>query len=151
MRCQRRLLFRKRYGWRRRSFLRDNLTIRNRRRWGGYVTSARSVRSKHTLLRGSHSDPAAQRRRRDLLCAYLDSGFRYRLCAGEGVLRNHHHRTLNTAVCIRHIGDVGSVLNDGCAINGGYLGDVHRRITDIDAIFVSFAHVVGRHINVPRT
>jgi len=67
------------------------------------------------------------------------------------VLRNHHHCTLDAAICIGHIRDVRGVVNDSCVVDVRYLGDVHGRITDIDAIHIRFAHVIRRDINFPRT
>ena len=67
------------------------------------------------------------------------------------MLRNHHHRALDAAICVGHVRDVRSVVNDGCVVDVRYLGDIHGRITDIDAIHIGFTHVIRRDINFPRT
>ena len=145
------LLFDKRYWWRRRRFLGNDLPACNCRRGRSHVASGRSLRPENAFARWSHSNSPTHRCRCDLLWTYLNSRLRHRLRAGERVLRNHHHRPLDAAICVGHIGDVRGVVNDSCVVDVGYLGDVHGRITDIDAIHIAFAHVIRGHINFPRT
>ena len=151
MRGQCLLLFRKRHRWRRRSFLGDNLAIRNCRWRRSHVARCRSFCSEHAFARWSNGDSPAQWRRCDLLRAYLHSGLCDRLCTGKRVLRNHHHRTLYAAVGVGDVRDVGGVIDNRGVVNVGDLRDVYGRIADVDAIHISFAHVIRRHINFPRT
>jgi len=68
------------------------------------------------------------------------------------VLRNHHYRSLYPTVRIGDIRDVGGgVVDDGGVIDVGDLRDVYRRVADVDAIHISFAHVIRRHVDFPRT
>src|ERR1022692_2589818 len=152
MRGQGLLLFRKRYGLRRWSLLGDDLPVRNCRWWRSHVTCGRSFRSQYAFARWSHSNSSTQRRRCDLLRAYLNPRLRHGLCAGECVLRNHHHRTLDIPVRVSNVCDVCcGVVNNRRVINVGHLSDVHGRIADIDSIHISFAHAIRRHIDFPRT
>ena len=150
MRSQRLLLSSKRHRRRRWSFLRNDLAVRHCRGGCGDVTCRRSFRTEYAFARRSHSHSSTYWRRCDLLRAHLHARLRHRLCTGEGMLWDHHHRTLYIAVRVRDVRDGRSVVDDGRVVDGGHLRDVHRRITDVDAIHVCLAHVVRRNINFPR-
>jgi hypothetical protein len=142
------LLFRKRYGRRRRRFLGNHLPACHCRWRRRHVACGRSLGAQNTLSGWNDGDSCTHRRRRDLSRADLNSRRRYWLCAYEGVLRHHHHRALHVPV---RVGNVrGRVVNNGRVIDVGYLGDVDRRTADVDASHIRFAHVIGRHINFPR-
>jgi hypothetical protein len=58
---------------------------------------------------------------------------------------------LYAAVGVGDVRDVGGVIDNRGVVNVGDLRDVYGRIADVDAIHISFAHVIRRHINFPRT
>ena len=150
MRSQCLLLFRKRYGRRRRSLLGDYLPVRDGCRWRSYVTRGCRSCAQHAFPRWRDCNSSAHGSRCNLLCCNLHPRLRHRLCAGKGVLRNYHHRTLNIPVSVGHIRNVRGVVYDGRVVDGRYLGDVHSRIADVDPIHIRFADVIRGHINFPR-
>lgn len=150
MRSQRLLLSSKRHRRRRWSFLRNYLAVRHCRGGCGDVTCRRSFRTEYAFARRSHSHSSTYWRRCDLLRAHLHARLSHWLSTGESMLWDHHNRTLYIAVCVGDVRDVCSVVDNGRVIDGGHLRDIYRRITNVDAIYVCFAHVVRRNINLPR-
>jgi hypothetical protein len=151
MRRQSLLLLCKRHGRGRRRFLRNYLSVCNRRWRRSHVTRRRSLGTQNTLSGWNHGDSCAHWRGRDLGRADLDTRRRYWLRTYERVLRHHHHRALHIPVRISNVRDGGGVVvNNGGVIDVGHLCDIHRRTADVDASHVSFAHVIGRHKNFPR-
>jgi len=68
------------------------------------------------------------------------------------VLWNHHNRALHTPIYICDIRDVrGGVVDNCCAIDVSHLRDIHCCTADVDAIHVSLAHVIRRHVHFSRT
>ena len=80
---------------------------------------------------------------------HRDRRFCHRLSACESALRNRRHRALHVLVHVRDVRDIRCIVNDGRVIDIGNLGDVHRGITDVDAIHVGFTDVIRRHIHFP--
>ena len=68
------------------------------------------------------------------------------------MLWNHHNRALHTPIYICDIRDVrGGVVDNCCAIDVSHLRDIHCCTADVDAIHVSLAHVIRRHVHFSRT
>ncbi len=146
------LLFRKRHRRRRGRFLRNYLPACNRGRRRSHVTCGRRLGAQNALSGWSHGDSCTHRRGCDLGRADLNSRRRYRLGAHECVLWHHHHRTLHITVRVGFVRDRGGVVvNNGRVIDVGHLRNIHRRTADVDAGHVSFAHMIGRHINFSWT
>ena len=151
MRCHRLLSRGERHRRRWGSLLRDYLPVHHRRRWRRDMARGRGLRSKHCLPRGSHCNPRAHRRGRDLLRIHRDRRPRDRLCAREGALWNRRHRALHAPVRICNVRDSRGPVDDGRVIDIRDRGDVHGRVADVHLIHVTRADVVGRHPNLPRT
>src|SRR5579863_5656756 len=151
MRCHGLLPCRKRRRRRRRSLLRNHLPARDCRRRGGDVTRGGSLRSHYGRPRGSHRNSRGYRRRGKLLWRHPDRSPGYRLGACKSGLRNRRHCTLHVPICISDIRDGRGLVNDGCVIDVGDLGDVHGRAADVDALHIAAAYWIRRHINFTRT
>ena len=121
MRCQRLLLFGKRHGRRRRRFLRDHGTVHYCCRRRGHVAGCCSLRSKDCLLCGSHRYPRTDRRAGQLLRVDRNCRVSQGLCAREGMLRNHHHRSLHASVRVGNVGDGRALINDGRVVDVRHL------------------------------
>ncbi len=151
MRGQSLLLFGKRHGRGRRRLLRDHLPVDYRGGRCGYVTRARSLRSEYALACRSDSYPRVYGRTTKLLLVYRNRCTGDGLRAGEGTLRNHHYRTLNISVRIRHVGDGRALIDNGGVVDVGDHGGIDRGVADVDPVHVATTDLVGGHIDFART
>ena len=152
MSCQGLLLFCKRHRRRWRRPLRYYLPIHYGLRRRSHMTSRRSFRSHHGLLRGNYGNSGAHRRPGNLLWSYRNCRVGHGLRGGKGALWNHRHRALNIPVRIVHVRDVGGpIIDDGVVVNVRDGRGVDRGVADVHLVHVATADLVRRHVNFSRT
>jgi len=108
------------------------------------------MRPQDAVRRGCDRRTSHHGSRGNFPCIHRDSCPRNRLSAPEGLLRNRGDRAGNVLVHVRDVVDSGVVVDDGGVVDIRDGGCVNSRITDIDAIDVSTAHSVRRHVYFTR-
>src|SRR5713101_6236354 len=148
VRRERLLLLCKRHRRRGRRCLRYHGPLGNGCWWLSYPIGGRGCRSEYSFCCSGHRCPPVDGRRGNLLLIHDNHGSGHRLRAGKCALRNCGYSAPHRPV---NVGDVSDVIIrdlrvvDVCDGRGR-----DGRVAHIDAVHVTTADVIRRHINFPR-
>jgi hypothetical protein len=113
-----------------------------------HTIGIRRCRSENTVSRGSHRCPPVDGRRGNLLLIDDNHGSRHRLRAVKCALRNCGYSAPDRPVNVGDVSDV--IIRDLRVVNVCDGRGRDGRVAHIDAVHVTTADVIRRHINFPR-